>query len=946
MAIRDAALELESSLSARGLEHAYLTHEAKVDTTRLQQFFLTGEREQFIEKCLQLHQNLLKALRRQVEQLGQESNIWDLGRFANNNKHHASFCKKMEEICDQCSTGMIELAMTIIAKAHDIVGDVGADFEVIGFGSLARQEMTPFSDLEYMIIAEENCSEESKSRLHHLAVTSYFLISNLRQTNLKYMNIAELKKIKFIDMAPNGFKIDGLGTNAGNIPTGNGGKNGKQLILTPSELYDLWKHELTRLTSGDVIGDFSDLLTSSAIIYQPNSHSHLLQDFNSLLPEDRTTLLPQFFNRKLNMLQQDLKKFSFQPDENIDQGPTEHNAKEHFHRFPSLLMFDLKILLQLKRPTAADTLQFLQEDLGTPIETINGLRLQLALANFIRISAYLKANSQYDAMSLLPMLDGTSSTRYTCPESVFITYCSVLIPLRTYLCPKLIGKSVSLNSLRTILAEMQLTFGTPYHLARSYQYKGNFPLVIETYGNALRQCHMDITKPTDLYAYLVENYDSDVAFQGIGMVGDAYDESDQPIHALGYFKYWRRLIVSAYGIGMRSADEVMAVGRIGIALHKLKRHDEAADTQEWVLQEIGHLMVVYHQLKQKGVDLKVEMAHALMNLGNIRRYQNRHEEANELYHDAIELYNQTENTHQHITRCLISKIDNLIALRSLQQATTDAKQCQTLCDQIYGEHAVYDSAAKIAELRGLISLLQCKSEDGLKELLRGVNIREKLYARGETSELAKGFANLGTLLVHWFDTAEGETQLLKAVEIYNRLNINGVYNEELAACHTTLGSYYVNKNEYENALTVLTRAKGEFSNRNGVNFAACLRQLGIVKLALDQREIAMEFLHEAIRIAEQLNDQNADIILGLTLCTIGQSTEPTDASSITYLRRGIKLLTEFPNLPRIYLTPTAYACKSLAFRLQDPGQQEVSSEAKLQEATKLMEKVSLGRTYT
>ena len=63
----------------------------------------------------------------------------------------------------------------------------------------------------------------------------YFVIGNIKETPLKYMNIEELKN--FTDNGMNGFKIDGLQQKAGNIPTGNGTKEQKnKFILTVDEL--------------------------------------------------------------------------------------------------------------------------------------------------------------------------------------------------------------------------------------------------------------------------------------------------------------------------------------------------------------------------------------------------------------------------------------------------------------------------------------------------------------------------------------------------------------------------------------------------------------------------------------------------------------------------------------------------------------------------------------
>ena len=66
-------------------------------------------------------------------------------------------------------------------------------------------------------------------------MVSYFIMGNLGETKLSYMNIKELYGW-FDDTAKNGFKIDGLAPGAGNSPSGNSPKNRNHFIVTPELL--------------------------------------------------------------------------------------------------------------------------------------------------------------------------------------------------------------------------------------------------------------------------------------------------------------------------------------------------------------------------------------------------------------------------------------------------------------------------------------------------------------------------------------------------------------------------------------------------------------------------------------------------------------------------------------------------------------------------------------
>ena len=114
------------------------------------------------------------------------------------------------------------------------------EFDAVAIGSMAREEATPYSDLEYLFLVEKD-KPETIQYFEMLAITSYFLIGNLAETKLSYMAINKLQGW-FYDTSKNGFKIDGLSEGAGNIPTGNGSEvKENHFIVTPQELADRYQ---------------------------------------------------------------------------------------------------------------------------------------------------------------------------------------------------------------------------------------------------------------------------------------------------------------------------------------------------------------------------------------------------------------------------------------------------------------------------------------------------------------------------------------------------------------------------------------------------------------------------------------------------------------------------------------------------------------------------------
>ena len=138
-----------------------------------------------------------------------------------------NFSNKVYKMSYDCTADLVAFSRSIILSSMEMLDEPPCSFSVIGLGSIARGEATPYSDLEYGFLVESGFSNHKY--FTDLAVESYFCIGNLGESPLKCFYIEELNvkdekgEKLFIDQPPvNGFKIDGISPKAGNIPTGHG----------------------------------------------------------------------------------------------------------------------------------------------------------------------------------------------------------------------------------------------------------------------------------------------------------------------------------------------------------------------------------------------------------------------------------------------------------------------------------------------------------------------------------------------------------------------------------------------------------------------------------------------------------------------------------------------------------------------------------------------------
>ena len=89
--------------------------------------------------------------------------------------------EQIERLSDTISVGMKQFLATIINECLELLGTSPCDHEVIVLGSLARNEMTPYSDFEWAILTnseEEECKVffRNLTNLVHLQVGSVFVV--------------------------------------------------------------------------------------------------------------------------------------------------------------------------------------------------------------------------------------------------------------------------------------------------------------------------------------------------------------------------------------------------------------------------------------------------------------------------------------------------------------------------------------------------------------------------------------------------------------------------------------------------------------------------------------------------------------------------------------------------------------------------------------------------
>ena len=141
--------------------------------------------------------------------------------------------KILKDLQEKISRDYKHIMAEILLYCQTIMGNTPCRFALVGMGSLARKEITPYSDFEHIIVLEENCQQRSNyakilDYFRWLSVIFQIIIINLQETIIPSVDIDCLKRTEtgkkeswFYDkFTTRGISFDGMMPHACKFPLG------------------------------------------------------------------------------------------------------------------------------------------------------------------------------------------------------------------------------------------------------------------------------------------------------------------------------------------------------------------------------------------------------------------------------------------------------------------------------------------------------------------------------------------------------------------------------------------------------------------------------------------------------------------------------------------------------------------------------------------------------
>ncbi|MBS4167227.1 Uncharacterized protein NEOC65_002333 [Neochlamydia sp. AcF65] len=765
----------------------------------------------------------------------------------------------VRELYGEISKQIKSFFKILVKQSIDTLGAEPCEYAMIGFGSLAREEMTPYSDLEFGILIKEDTSI-NREYFKRLTTLIHLKVINLGETILPALDIPCLKAIDFFDsITPRGFAFDGAGVAGKGCKTPYGNRQTFELIQTPEKMAQYiakdeeghWWHQQEPHLPLELV-TYTHLLGSFKLTEQ---YKQALQENLDACYQKSLTL--RQYLAKHHLVEEDMMVFKPRIGELECQGMLFH-TKNDLYRFLHLALDRLALF---NKVAAVDTYSRIDQlsKLGVlNLEAAEKLKEWMLTALLMRLKTYAYYQAQQEMMNPLIKvfdiddsaliqkqfgLDGETLAKIKKIYHIFIPFYQAMKEFLLGSEDKLKFSMLDENSPQ-MHGDIALRFFQ--HEEAKYWYslvrketseksdllntlgiidgiQGNFKQAIEHISQALE---IDLK---------LEGKDSLQVARDYNNLGVFYQNQGKLGKAANYVKLALKITIKLYGKNiLRAANCYNNLGCIYLEEGNLKK----------AVKYIKQALEIDCKLYGKNHS---SLAIYFSNLGRIYHEQGDLAKGVKLIKRALDidlkLYGEYHPN--------MSKNYNILGLmyhaqKDDEQAAKYLKQALKTDLKLLGKNHIkiairYNNLGSIYQSQG-------HSKEAFKWIRRALIISIKLFGENHP-HVATGYNNLGTIYREQGNFEQGIENAIKALKI--RIELFGNYHPSVARVHNNLGTIYQEQGNVEQAAKSFTQALGVLLKVYGANHleaANLCHHLGQIYQSHGELGKAAKYIHQGLQI--------------------------------------------------------------------------------------------------
>ena len=794
--------------------------------------------------------------------------------------------------------------MANLAKyCEKVMGVAPCKFALVGLGSLARKEITPYSDFEHIIVLEEmsNKTASNPNVLNYFrwfSVIFQIIVINLQETILPSVVIEGLNSPNdnwFFDrITKRGISFDGMLPHACKFPLGRIQYTKNKQWTT--ELIKPINEMLMYLTTEEDIKNgyhLKNILTKVSYVYGNEAIFKKFQDsiFNMLDNQDQEEKVKEIKKQIID----DLKSFTVSSNIFKLMSSTSINIKALFYRSITLFVTALGQIHKIRASSCFDIIDELAAEKQISEYAKHKLNFAVTLAYEVRLKWYLKCKRQNDtiqsklknktAVQLLLNLVGKPSI-FMFFQTTYALHCDISKQLA-------LKNEHFYTNPNIFTCHLHLVFGEikDIKFIKIEKKKSNSNILnyLKNFDEVMKQFETD-TNSNNKFT----DFDIDESFATtLYNIGYCLLDMNKHDEALEYLQ--RAMKIQEQVLLDLNTDKNFAITlrEIGRCLLGINKHDEALE----YLQRAMKIQV------QVSLDLNTDKSFAitLHEIGRCLLGINKHDEALEYLQQAMKIQVQVSlnlNTDKsyavtlhNIGRCLLGINKHDEALEYLQQA-------MKIQEQVSLDLNTDESFAITLHEIGRCLLYMNKHDKALEYLQQSMKIKEQVSLDLNTD---KSFAitlhTIGRCLLNMNKHDEALDYLQQAMKIQVQVSLNLNTDKSYATTLHEIGRCLLDMNKHDKALEHLQQAmkiqvQVSLDLNTDKSFASTLHEIGLCLLNINKHDKALKYLQRAMKIHEQVSlDPNTDKNFAVTLHTIGRCLLNMNKhdEALEYLQRVMKI---------------------------------------------------------
>ena len=695
---------------------------------------------------------------------------------------------------------------------EDVMGKPPCQYAIVGMGSLAREEITPYSDFEHIFLLFDDKNYQSYSEYFRwFSVIFHIVILNVQETIVPSLNVdslngneSSLRDWFYDDVTTRGISFDGMMPHACKFPLGRQQHTKNKSFTT--ELIKPVTEMLEYLSSdADLKNGYhlADILTKTCFVF---GNENIFKQFavgvqNYREAKSQTDTI----NDIKQQVKQDLNKFSTRFRLSNLKFQRTINIKQLVYRSTTIFVSALARKHNISANSCFDIIDRMATNKQITPNTAKKLKFAVAFACEVRLRVYIDKNSQCDNAIDLEQ-DGIEKFLDIAGVACTINYFQIAYCLQCEVAK-------------------QLNF-TKLHFYTNPQ------LINITIGLAFgMQDLISFFKDSKKQVWDSSKFDFDECIKQL--------ESEMKLKAVNNFS-------------KQTDSKPEQIKSLANCLNSVEIFDEAVEFYKQLLE--------IYEIKSKDINRDNDVSWANHQIGRCLFYLNDYTEALRYMHRALEI---RENLSHHLARDreVADTLNNIalchVRLHNYDEALTTLNRALKI-KQSTTQNADTDRDVAVTLYNIGWCLIHVRNYDeALTNLNRALEIDQSTSLDVDKDRnLAKTQLAVGRCLTGLQQYDDSWKCLLKSLKIVQNSTRDQEKDIDIASTFNYMGESLIGKQQYAEALSYLQKAREIFRTQifleKDTKLATTLNNMGTCLMELDEYTNALNRLKESLVIYEKL----------------------------------------------------------------------------------------------